>query len=159
MLATLGVYQVRNLMLSRLEFASYHVVLFFISGILMSIVIGSSFLFDFLQWFKISENIGWIIVLSFWTCGSGFFTVAISRGMGAFSLDVWDEAQAHGASFVLLLGHLGPLGAAYLFNLMSSQSGSSSGLFFLPFIAWAVVLYLTGIIMANIRIKRVLDED
>ncbi|AZN37186.1 hypothetical protein [Iodobacter ciconiae] len=159
MLATLGVYQVRNLMLSRLEFASYHVALFFISGILMSIVISSLFLFDFLQWFKISENIGWIIVLSFWTCGSGFFTVAISQGMRAFSLDVWDEAQAHGASFVLLLGHLGPLGSAYLLNIMSSQSGGSSGLFLLPFIAWAAVLYPAGIIMANSRIKQVLEDD
>jgi len=119
-------------MLAKLELASFHAALFIVGSVLSYFLMPPPSL------------LGWLLF-------SGIFVTAVSRLSRAYSVARWKKVAPHGASTIVLVAHLAPAAAGYIFYLFVSH-GTGSGILFLPFIAWALFFYPIGIIWTFIRL-------
>ncbi len=126
-------------MVARLELVSFHVAVFFTASI--------SFIF-----LKIVNVLNTTPTLLGWLIYCGVVVVFISRVSCAYVIGHWVKSKPHGASLVIMLGHLAPIAGAYLSHLMA-KAGTGSGLIFLPLIIWATLFYAVGIVWSLIRLS------
>lgn len=139
-------------MLALLEVISFHIGLFFRSAIIALILVGPfviGFLATFYQDAQNAETIA-LLVLMF---SAAIMTGAFSSEKGTYSTSVWEKAQPHTASLLILLGHPAPIAAIYLYLAMA-KSGMGSGVVFIPLLIWSAIFYFVGIDLAVKKTKQ-----
>lgn len=138
----------RGTMLATLEMLSFHAAVFGASSVVF-------FFLFFIAWSVHFD--GQANALTVWVLCSSAIVVLLSMAVGAYKTCRWKKAQPDRASIVILVGHLAPVVSAYLYSQML-RAGTGSGVVFLPLIAWAILFYPIGIVMALSRLASVRDE-
>lgn len=116
-------------MLKWLEITSFHVAVSVLAAILFTPIFARS-------------NFSY----SLWFASCSLSLIGFSAITRAYSSSLWRSARPHIAAMIIVVGHLAPASAVYLYHLMHA-AGQGSGVVFIPIAAWAIVFYGLGIAM------------